>query len=458
MEGEKHKNSFPSKTQLLGLFVFFLLFTLFVVPAAWAQLDEERRQGLQTQIEALEREAAELDQTIQKTQEEGRTLEREITLLNSEIRRRQLEIRRLLLAVRQAELDIQTKIAGIEELTARIGKLRLAIAKNVQLLYNYDQESLLVVMIKNKTLSEFFSAFDNLKQVQAETESLVGEMRATRSIFEKEKGELEEFREELLDLRALQEVERRAAEGKRIEKDRLLKLTKGKESEFQKLLAQKKLDLTALKTQLFYLERTGITAEDALKFAELAAMRAGIRPAFLLAVLEVETGRQFEGGKITAGTHLGTGNWREDLYNCYLRLGKRGTAEAEKNAFFAITAKLNLNPDEMPVSRRPSYGCGGAMGPAQFLPTTWLRFEARVVELTDHNPPNPWNIEDAFTAAAIFLADAGARSQTRAGELAAARTYISGRPSCPARGSARYACLAYGNRVVSLAEDISRVI
>jgi hypothetical protein len=253
-------------------------------------------------------------------------------------------------------------------------------------------------------------------------------------------------------------VERRAVTEKKLEKDRLLKLTKGKEAEFQKLLAAKRRDIAALKTQLFYIEKTGISAEDALKFAELAARRTGIRPAFLLALLEVETGKQFEGGVITAGTHLGTGNWRTDMYECYLRLGKRAAAEAQKKAFFEITGTLNLDPNQMPVSRRPSYGCGGAMGPAQFIPTTWLLFKDRTASLTGHNPPNPWNIEDAFTASAIFLADAGASAQTRAGELRAARTYISGKPSCPARGSARYACLAYGNRVVSLAEDIDRVI
>ena len=81
-----------------------------------------------------------------------------------------------------------------------------------------------------------------------------------------------------------------------------------------------------------------------------------------------------------------------------------------------------------------------------------------MASFTGHNPPSPLNIEDAFTASAIFLADSGARSQTRAGELRAARTYISGKPSCPVRGSARYACLAYANRVVSLAGDIERVI
>ena len=446
-----------SRNGAFGLFVAGAVFALLPL-LAQGQVDESKRASLQSQLEALEREAAEIDERIAATQEEARTLEQQIKIFNDEIKRRELEIKRLTVAIRQAELNIQAKAASIEELGRRIERNRGILGRNIAQLYEYDQEHILVVLAKNETLSDFFAALDSIRSIQAQVDALVGELRATRRELESEKEELEEFRVEQLQLRALAEVEKRAVAEKKAEKDRLLKLTKGKEAEFQKLLAAKKRDITALKTQLFYIEKAGISAEDALKFAELAAKRTGIRPAFLLALLEVETGKQFEGGVITAGTHQGTGNWRDDMYNCYIRLGKRSQAEAQKNAFFAITSKLNLDPNTMPVSRRPSYGCGGAMGPAQFIPTTWLLFESRVAGLTGHNPPSPWQIEDAFTAAAIFLADSGARSQTRSGELRAARIYISGKPSCPARGSARYACLAYANRVVSLAEDIDRVI
>ncbi len=137
----------------------------------------------------------------------------------------------------------------------------------------------------------------------------------------------------------------------------------------------------------------------------------------------------------------------------YIKLGKRSVAEAEKRAFLAITESLGLNPDDMPVSRKPSYGCGGAMGPAQFLPTTWVRFAPRVAQLTGHNPPNPWNTEDAFTASALLLADAGAGLQTEAGERAAAKAYISGNPRCT-----RSICNYYSQRIIALSKEIDRVL
>ena len=79
--------------------------------------------------------------------------------------------------------------------------------------------------------------------------------------------------------------------------------------------------------------------------------------------------------------------------------------------------------------------------------------EARVAALTGHNPSSPWNTEDAFTASAIFLADAGADLQTTAGEIAAAKTYLSGNPKCT-----KSVCRYYSNRIVALAKEIDRIL
>ena len=415
--------------------------------------EADKKQELEQQIEQLESEAKEIDVFVQQAQGEARTLANETKIINGEIKQRELEIKRLTLAINKTGLEIKNKSAGIVELGEKISKNKKSLGAALFLLYSYDKSNILLALLKNQKLSDFFGTWDSLKRVQSNIQEALSSFKEEKTLFEKEKAALEEFNEEQQGLKALQEVERRSLAQKKKEKEELVRLTKGKEAIFQQLLQSKKRDITTLKTQLFYLEKTGITAEDAIRFAELAAERTGIRPAFLLALLEVETGKQFEDGVISVGTNLGTGNWKRDMYDCYIKLGKRSAAEAQKNAFFAITGKLNLDPDKMPVSRKPSYGCGGAMGPAQFLPTTWLLFEKRVAELTGHNPPSPWNIEDAFTASAVFLAQSGAASKTAAGEMRAAKTYISGSPTC-----SRYICNSYANRIATLARDIDRIL
>ena len=66
------------------------------------------------------------------------------------------------------------------------------------------------------------------------------------------------------------------------------------------------------------------------------------------------------------------------------------------------------------------------MGPAQFIPSTWLSYRERVSEVTGNVPPSPWNIEDAFAASAIKLAAGGATAQNEEAEWKAAMLYFAG--------------------------------
>ena len=123
----------------------------------------------------------------------------------------------------------------------------------------------------------------------------------------------------------------------------------------------------------------------------------------------------------------------------------------DHEAFKQITAKLGRDPDTTPVSRAPSYGWGGAMGPAQFLPNTWMAYEAEVARLTGRSPADPWNIEDAFTAAALKLGRGGASSKTREGEVRASKAYISGSGNCT-----KSICNSYSNLIQEKAEEIEK--
>lgn len=455
--GEKRVKRWYQK--LLAKEVFWVLGSLFLVPVlVFAQSAGEKKASIQEQIDALEREAVAIDGQIQATQREATTFKNEISLFDQEIRRKEIEIKKLTLAIRQAQAEIGEKAEGIRIIEGKMATSKRTLAASLVALSQKEREGMVEALIKNSRLSNFFVAIDNLLNLQSNIKELLVSLRGDRDELEREQEELRDFQKSQQSLKALQVSEQRALAQKKKEKDELLRLTKGKEALFQKLLSAKKKDIATLKTELFYLEKTGITAEDALRYATLAAERTGIRPAFLLALLEVETGRQFEDGIISVGTNVGTGNWKTDMYDCRIRQRARSAAESQKNAFFEITGKLGLDPDKMPVSRRASYGCGGAMGPAQFIPTTWLLFEARVAQLTGHNPPNPWNVEDAFTASAVFLADAGASAKTTAGEMRAARVYISGRSTCSSRTSSGRACNWYANRVLSLSREIDKAI
>ena len=66
------------------------------------------------------------------------------------------------------------------------------------------------------------------------------------------------------------------------------------------------------------------------------------------------------------------------------------------------------------------------MGPAQFMPTTWLLYKAAIARATGHNPPSPWDPKDAFMGAALLLKDNGARAGDYKSEWTSAMKYLAG--------------------------------
>ncbi len=86
------------------------------------------------------------------------------------------------------------------------------------------------------------------------------------------------------------------------------------------------------------------------------------------------------------------------------------------------------------------------MGPAQFIPSTWQLYQARITSATGQNPPNPWDPRTAAIAAALLLKDNGADAGTPDAERLAALRYLAGW-----RNASNPAYAFYGNDVMSLA-------
>jgi membrane-bound lytic murein transglycosylase B len=100
--------------------------------------------------------------------------------------------------------------------------------------------------------------------------------------------------------------------------------------------------------------------------------------------------------------------------------------------FLEITNALGFNAFKTAVSCPiPSAGgWGGAMGPAQFIPSTWKLFEERLKTMLGYEA-NPWSPRDAFMASSMYLTDLGAvGTSTSAQNKAACRYYGSGGSTC----------------------------
>jgi hypothetical protein len=128
--------------------------------------------------------------------------------------------------------------------------------------------------------------------------------------------------------------------------------------------------------------------------------------------------------------------------------------------FQQIASSVGLTWSTTPVSCPLGYtysssrGYGGALGPSQFIPSTWQVFAPRITAAVGESVANPWDPRDAIVATAIYLSDLGAGLQTYSAERNAACKYYSGR-SCDSRSPSN---TPYGNSVVKKADTFQQNI
>ena len=93
------------------------------------------------------------------------------------------------------------------------------------------------------------------------------------------------------------------------------------------------------------------------------------------------------------------------------------------------------------------------MGPAQFIPSTWVQYKDRIAKLVGQNPPNPWDGRTAIFATALLMADNGADTHTHDAERLAALRYLAGWTNAK-----KSAYAFYGDDVMSFADDFQKDI
>jgi len=400
--------SFLKITPRLAAGWFFVLAVFLMVGAAAnATPAQDQQNNLRQQIDEIQKQIDAYRASIGDLKQQGNTLKREISLLDSKMKAAQLEIQRTALNIKQAEQEISDKNLALGQAELKLSRKRELIGKYVQAIYELDQQGTLEMILSNEKLSDIFDRVSSLQSVQEGIQESLTAIQQSKVALESDKQILEDRIDELNQLKVLQEIQRRAVVAQQGEKSDLLAQTKGQESNYQALLKKAKADAESIRKNLYLLEGVGLsmTLEKAYQYAKKASDLTGIRPAFLLAALKNES---------SWGEKVGTGTWRKDMH---IR---------DQKAFIQICDELNLDPDKTPVSRKPSYGWGGAMGPAQFLPSVWLSYRDRVAELTGHNPPDPWDIEDAFVAASVKLTQAGAAAQNYNAEWKSAQIYFAG--------------------------------
>jgi peptidoglycan hydrolase CwlO-like protein len=376
-------------------------------------------------------ELAEQQKQLANQKNVSGTLSGDIKTVTSQINTKKAEIKAKLAHIAVLTNSIGEKKVAIQSLAEKIEDQKDSLAQLIRKTNEMDQATLTDFLLSSGTLSEFYSDVSRFEKLKNEVKASVDSIQTIKGVTEQRKVELEKEQDRTIDQKqSLLQTQNSLAQKQAAQKT-LLAISKDKETQYAKLIAEQQAKVASIKAKLFQLAggSEAVRFDVALQYANEAKAATGIDPAFLLAVLTQETGIGKNVGQcyltdINTGAGVGA-NTGKVFANVM-----KPTRDVQP--FIAITTSLGYDWQKTRVSCPIAgvAGYGGAMGPAQFIASTWKLFEKRLQSALGHTP-NPWAAEDAFMASSMYLTDLGGVGPSAAAQLrAACKYYGSGGATC----------------------------
>ena len=335
-----------------------LLLLLFIPQQSFAQecfsnSNTDDREELKRLLEDCQ-EQIEVDEAqLMERARERTTTEYDLLLIDVEINKSLLRIRSSDVEIDGIEKEVDKREATVETLANQLFIKQNVLSELLKRINEDEQKGFLNIVLSDISLSSFFSKSDDYDSLRENVSDSIREVAVLKTRLEEGVIGLEGKLEERARTRNQQVAFKSQVESQRGLKQTVLDKQLSVEQKIQEGIDTKQFRAAEIQNRLFELSGGGaIPFHEAVEYARQAEKIYGIRPAFLLGLIKHES---------DLGKNVGTGSWRTDMHP---------TRDAP--VFPYITKLLGLDPDEVRVSANPGFGWGGAMGPAQFIPSTWV--------------------------------------------------------------------------------------
>ena len=443
------------------LFIFIVFSTLFfsrscVVFGQTSAISvvEDRRAELEQQLADLEREIAEKTKILNGQKQKSSSLTNEIAILKTKIDKAKLDIKAQNLTIQKLSGEITKKAETIESLSEKIEKEKDSLTQIIRKINEMDNSNITHIILGSKSISDFYSDFNAFNSINESLKISVDKVKFIKKTTEVEKTELQQKQDAEIDAKKRIEIVQKEIEKNQSEQKKLLSISKDKEKEYQKILVERAKKAAEIRSALFALRDTAaIPFGKALEYANFASEKTGVRPALILAILTQESNLGANTGSCYV-TDLETGAGISSKSGNSFKNVMHATRDIPP--FVDIINGFGGNPYKVLVSCPIASvgGYGGAMGPSQFIPSTWKLFVDKITKALDMSgAPNPWEPKDAIMASAIYLSNLGANAQTYTAERISACKYYAGGRGCSSAAGANY-----GNQVMAKAKNIQETM
>ena len=415
--------SFSKKILPIFLAVGVLLAPSFVLSQTIPE-DCSSRQECEALLKKYEEEINKYEREAAETSKKKKSLRTEIYLLRRKINKLSLELNQSSVLIKETNLQIGNTEDSIRDTSLKIENYRKQLIDILRTIRREDRRSMLEIFLSENKFSDFFTDLTALESLNLKNQEVLKSVQKFQVQLQNQEKTLFQEKDNLESALKMQLLQKEEAESAKKKKGYFLKLTEAQYKRYLKEKSEAEKKAAQIRARIFKL--VGIpqapTFGQAYKLAKEISSLTGIEPAFLLAVLHQES---------SIGRNVG---------QCLLKNAKTGSGVVARTGkkvsrvmnprrdvpyFLTIAKKLGRDPYNTLLSCPMSFGWGGAMGPAQFIPSTWARYSKRIEAITN-SPSDPWSLKDAFLAAALYLTDYGAKKHTYSSEWRAAMIYFSG--------------------------------
>ena len=382
---------------------------------------------LQKCADYYDKQSAQLAQDLTKTSQQKNTLQNAITQLKNKISGLEAQINQSTVMVKDLNVQITDTQESITKTTDDINSSQNQIASILKSIYEEDQKPSFVILLEG-SLSDFFSNITYLEGLNSKVSDLLDTTKNLKNYLQGQQVKMSDNVDQLQKTIAIQTLQKKQNEQNKQQQSQYLQLT---ETQYQLQLKTKQAaEAKSAKIKAMLFQVAGVskvpTFGEALEVAKTVGTMVGIRPAFLLAIISQESAIGQNVGQCVL-TDASTGAGKRISTGAVVQRIMKPTRDVQP--FIQITTALGKDPYNTPVSCWiPAYvggaptGWGGAMGPAQFIASTWNLFADRLKTLLGQTA-DPWAIKDSFTASALYLSDLGASAKTTTTESKAAARY-----------------------------------
>ncbi len=401
------------------LFIMLVIFTAFALPnnslavtCDSGNLDGKTDAELQSILNECDVEINQQQAILDANQQQQTTLNGDISSLTASINKSTLQINAQNAQIKQLGSNITQKQQYIGQLNDQMDTIKKSIAQIIRQSFALENDNPLEILLSSENLSDFLKNSDNYATINGKLDDLMGQLSGIETTTESEKADLEAKQAQVQKLEYEQVQTKNTLVGLKNEKTQILAAAKLSAAAAQQVIANKQKLKAQISNRLF--KTVGgeeLTFGQALQVIQPYESTIGVSSALILAILTQETSVDGLIGK--------------NLGKCYYNQAAQNSADTVMSpsqipSFLAIMSDLGMNPNTTPVSC-PIYSdgaYGGAMGPAQFMPTTWWNvgtqsgYKDRVASVINSILPSPFNNKDAFVATGLYLADAQARCKT----------------------------------------------